>query len=752
MSKILLATMSLDIGGAETHIAELTRGLLARGHDVTIVSAGGVYVSELSEAGAKHYWAPLNTRRPRDMSKSLGVLSFLIKTERFDIVHAHARIPAFLCSILKRFYKFNFVTTAHWTFASGGLQKWLSSWGERSLAVSEDIKQYLISTYGVDEKNITVTVNGIDTGRFSPAVSGAEVRRELKIPEKAPVVVSVGRLDKTESAPTKMVQALLDSAAELSSRIKGLRIVIVGGGEDELRYFEQAAAINSQVGYTLVSMTGARSDINEILAAGDLFVGVSRSAMEALSTGVPAILAGSEGYLGLFAEDKLEAAIRTNFTCRGERQTEASQLLSEIAEYFEDFGKPLYEGRSARLGAYGREVIIKSYSVTRMVDDCEGVYSELLAAKSGGRPKRIVMSGYYGFDNAGDEAILQAVYTSVMSAHDSAEITVLSKNPVMTTQRYGYNAVGRFNPFRVLFSIRRSDALIFGGGSLLQDHTSTRSLMYYLAIIRVAKLFRKPVMIYANGIGPVEKPKNRERVRRAVESARIVTLRDVRSLEDLREMGVTRDDIAITGDPVYSMELPPEAERQSILRDAGIKAPFVAVSVRRHSDGAELFPKLANLLDMVHEKLGVELVFLPMQPAGDIAAAREVAALMRAPSLLPERSFSPRELMGILCHSELAVSMRLHTLIFAVRAGTPCAGIIIDPKLQANLEAAGLPGLGTPREFNAQLAFEEVERLFREREELSVRLTAVAEAQAERAKEDSRLVSKLTDIDGDKQS
>ena len=97
--KILMATMGMDIGGAETHIVELAKELKKQGHDVAIVSHGGVYVHEISGAGIRHYEAPLHRRSGRDMWRALGVLRRVISQERPDVVHAHARIPAFLCGI-----------------------------------------------------------------------------------------------------------------------------------------------------------------------------------------------------------------------------------------------------------------------------------------------------------------------------------------------------------------------------------------------------------------------------------------------------------------------------------------------------------------------------------------------------------------------------------------------------------------------------------------------------------------------------
>ena len=741
MSKILIAAMSLDLGGAETHIVELTRGLLARGHDVTVVSAGGAYVAELSAAGAKHYWAPLDKRKPRDMAKALGVLSFLIRTERFDVVHAHARIPAFLCGIMRRFHKFRFVTTAHWQFDARGLDKMLSNWGEHTLAVSEDIKQYLISTYNLPEEKITVTVNGIDTNKFSPAVSGETVRRELKLPVAAPVLVFVGRMDHTESAPTATIAALLDGAPELATRVKGLRIVLVGGGTREQEFMEKAAAVNSVVGREVIIMTGVRTDIPDVLAAADLFVGVSRSALEAMSLGLPVILAGSEGYLGLFEEDILDRAVNTNFCCRGEAKTETERLTADIAEFFKDFGKPLHEGTAARLGAYCRETVLKYYSVGRMTDDCELVYNATAANKA----KSVVMSGYFGYDNAGDDAIMQTVYGNIKRAAETAEITVLSKNPELTNGRYGYSSVGRFNPLQVRKAIKQSDALVFGGGSLLQDHTSTRSLMYYTTIIKMAKRFNKPVMIYANGIGPVVRPKNRERVRRAVESVKIVTLRDNGSLDELRSMGVTREDIVVTGDPVYAMTVPSEAECREIIDSAGIAAtrPYAVFAVRSGYGGEAVSTQLASLADRIYTELGFDIVFLAIQPVVDIAVSREVAAKMQSPAIIPERSFTARELVGLLKNARFAVSMRLHMLIFAERAGTPPCGIVVDPKIEANLKAFGLPGIGTPSELEAEHAFEIMNTMLINRARLSEALTRLSDEQRDRTETD---IEKLREL------
>jgi len=197
--KIFMATMGLGIGGAETHIVELAKELKARGHEVVIASNGGVYVAEVEEAGIRHYAVPMHRRSVGDMLRSRTLLRRILREERPDIVHAHARIPAFLCGTLQRELGFPFVTSCHGVFQVSGMLKLLSNWGQRTLAVSEDIRDYLIQEYGVPAGHITLTINGIDTEKFSPEVSGAAVREEF-LPryylddEQIPKVIAVDEL------------------------------------------------------------------------------------------------------------------------------------------------------------------------------------------------------------------------------------------------------------------------------------------------------------------------------------------------------------------------------------------------------------------------------------------------------------------------------------------------------------------------------------------------------------------------------
>ena len=284
--KILMVTMALDIGGAETHIVELAGELVRMGHQVTVVSNGGVYVPALEAAGVRHLEAPLHRRNPLLMAKSYASLRKIIRQERPDVVHAHARIPAFVCGLLKKRLDFPFVTTAHWVFKSGFLLRRLTDWGDYTIAVSDDIREYLTDNYGVDRNNITVTINGIDTGKFSPEVSGEAVREEFGIPAGDPVVAHVSRLDEDRALAAA---TLIEIAPALAKRVPRVRLLIAGGGDSFTELTRRAEEANLRIGYRCVILAGPRTDVNTFCAAGDVFVGVSRAALEAMATAKPVV-------------------------------------------------------------------------------------------------------------------------------------------------------------------------------------------------------------------------------------------------------------------------------------------------------------------------------------------------------------------------------------------------------------------------------------------------------------------------------
>ncbi len=720
--KILMALQGLNIGGAETHVLELSLALRRQGYDVVVVSNGGVYEKTLTEGGVRCLRAPLHRRSVATMLCALHALRHIIRTEKPDIVHAHARIPAFLCGLLQRQMGFAFVTTAHGVYYVNKTLRRLTNWGEQTLAVSEDICDYLETSYGVERENILLTVNGIDTERFSPRCDGAAARHALGIAADAPVLVHVSRLDAASTAVTRL---LLDAAPQLRAHVPGVRLVIVGSGEVYAQLRERADALNAAAGETYIHMTGARTDVPQLLAAGDLFVGVSRAALEAMAEEKPVLLAGSEGYIGLLSEERVALAQSTNLCCRGCGMADVQRLTDDILHAL-----ALEPVRRAQLGAMGRALVQRDYSVARMADDCLTAYRRVWAAR-----ERIVLSGYYGYRNLGDDAILLSLREQLSAAAPGAKLIALSNRPRETREKCGVDAVYRFNPFTVSRELRRCTVLVSGGGSLLQDSTSTRSLLYYTAILRLARHYGKRIMFYANGIGPVRSEKNRARVRAVAEAADVITLRDEASLTALREMGVTRQDIRVTADPVYAMHGLGRARGEELLRAQGLvgKRPVIGVSVRftRGTEGKAA--ELARFCDAVAER--ADVAFLILQQGKDELAAQAVRAQMHAPSVLLSAPYDPEGMMSMLSCMDAVVSTRLHSIIFAACERVSVLGIVYDPKVSACLSALGMPSAGMLSAFNADTALSALHALLDDRAGTAAQLDGAVSVLSARAEE-----------------
>ena len=707
--KILMVLMGLEIGGAETHVVELSKELKKQGYDIIVASNGGVYEKELAAAGIKHYHAPLNQRNAIKMARSYFILKKIIQKEKVDIVHSHARIPSFVCGLLKNRMKekFTFVTSAHWVFYTGMGLKYISNWGQKVVAVSDDIREYLMENYRVRYDDIFVTINGIDTEKFSPHTDQSRIRKEFGLTEEEPTLVYVSRMDESRALVARQLIAL---APKLATEIPGLRMLIVGGGDVYEELLEKAKEANAVAGRECITMTGGRTDINELVSVADVFVGVSRAALEAMAAEKPVVVAGNEGYIGLFGKEKLALAQENNFCCRGCEMSSEALLLRDVVYAFREMTA---DERKA-MGVYGREVIFEYYSVTKMANDCVEAYHA--AYKETRVPQyHVVMSGYYGFNNTGDEAIMLSMHKNIQQMGENYHITVLSNKPEETKEKYGIEAVYRFGLRDVFRAIRGCDVLLSGGGSLLQDSTSTRSLMYYLSITVMAKLMRKKVMLYANGIGPVSGKRNRQLVKQVVNRADLITLREENSYEELLSMGVNPKKCFVTADPVFTMDSISEEESRALLTAEGVPMdkPIVVVSVRNWKDMDQFIGRFAELCDAIIEKYDRNIVFLGMQMPHDITISEKVRAKMKQRAYILRNNHSPYEVMGIISQADFILSMRLHTLIFAARQSVPLVGFVYDPKIEYYLEKLDMPSGGSLKAFESQKTLEYVDDVIR---------------------------------------
>ena len=328
---------------------------------------------------------------------------------------------------------------------------------------------------------------------------------------------------------------------------------------------------------------------------------------------------------------------------------------------------------------------------------------------------KIVISGYYGSKNGGDEAMLAAMLEVLREEVSDLQVTVISLNPDYTKRRHNVDAVPMPDIFSIIKKIRAADLLISGGGSLLQNVTSGRSLYYYLAIIFFALACGKKVMLYAQGIGPVRGFLAHKFMNLIVNRVDLITVRDRGSLEELSRLKITRPKIFCTADPVLAIKpVPLEFGKKILARHSKTDNKFIGVAVR-HWLGWERFQtELAQALDRIIEATGATIVFIPMKFPEDIRSAVSTAALMKKNCVVLEEEFSTKEILSVVGCMEVLIGVRLHALIFAGVMGVPMVGISYDPKIERFLDSVGEKPSGNMADVTADKIFDETLKKFSE--------------------------------------
>lgn len=677
---VLLATMAMEIGGAETHVLELAKALKRMGIKVYVTSNGGVYVDELTKNGIEHFKLPLHNKNLKNMVVSYRGLKKIIREKNISLIHAHARIPAFLCGILYKKMNVHFITSAHWVFTTEFPFNILTNWGERTIAVSEDIKKYLTGNYKIEEKYIATTVNGIDTYKFSPNVGYEAIQHEFKFDKSKKKILYVARLDKSSCT---VAAQLINSAEGIYKEYQNFEMIIVGGGTDFKDLKAKAEEINNKLKQRLIIMTGPRTDVNRFYAMADFFVGVSRSALEAMAAERPVVLAGSEGYIGIYDETKKEISIKTNLCFRGCEQSTEEKLRADCVKLLKTDKERLEE-----LGKMSNELVRNYFSVDKMAEDTKRVYDEIMEVPL--RRYDAVISGYYGSRNSGDDALLCAIVRSLKKQSPGIKIVVLSRRPRETMKDFEVSSVYWLNVFSIIRVMKNAKLLIMGGGNLMQDSTSRRTIVYYLGIIKAAKRYGAKIMLYANGIGPLNYEKNINAVKYHLNnSVDYITLREEYSYNKLKELNVTETPVEVTADAAFLLPI-----QDKIPAGLGLnveKNKYFVVSVRGWKKiDLEFAEKVARLCDYIKSTYGLEAVFVSMQDSYDIKISKQVCDKMKNKGIFLSEKHGIEEMLGIVQNAAMIVGMRLHTIIYAACAGVPSIGLEYEPKVKAMMDYLGV--------------------------------------------------------------
>ena len=317
---------------------------------------------------------------------------------------------------------------------------------------------------------------------------------------------------------------------------------------------------------------------------------------------------------------------------------------------------------------------------------------------------RIVISGYYGFNNIGDESILKAVVENLQERLRRIEITVLSQNPENTREKFGVKAVGRMKPVQIIRSISKCDLLISGGGSLLQDVTSKRSILYYLAIMWIAILFRKKVFIYSQGIGPVNQKFNRWLMVKTLKRVSYIVVRDEGSREFLTDCGI---------DGIGRQIL--EEEHFDFQDERIDPTPKIGIAVKGRLKDRDFFEEVCEGIRELIEKYDARIVLIPFYFSEDMPFAEEIEKRFDGSVTLIRRKCLTDEMLSVIGNMDMLVGIRLHSLIHAAIMDVPMIGISYDPKVNAFLKSMDLKALCSVYDFKGEYLVEEVEKVWRNR-------------------------------------
>ena len=375
-------------------------------------------------------------------------------------------------------------------------------------------------------------------------------------------------------------------------------------------------------------------------------------------------------------------------------------------------------------------------------------------------PPRIVISGYYGFHNIGDEAILAGMVAAFSELSPDALLTVLSSSPEETKAEHAVEAIPRTNLQAIHSALRSCDLFISGGGGLLQDRTSQKSLLYYLALLFGAKRLGCKTMIMGQGIGPLLRPTSRWLVNKMVSQADAVTVRDHRSALLLQEIIPESLPVEVTSDLAFALPAlsSPLADPDlQLRRSAGEERKgLLGVSLRPWPGSASWLPAVSSALKTLSAQDGLHPFLIPFHSPSDGDLMNLLRSDLLSPTSAPadgsppipscldkepeiaQNLTTPQQALQAISRTKVLVGMRLHSLIFAAMAGVPFLALAYDPKVESFAAESAMPCLSLTS-LKAEQIVGEVRILLRGREERSRCLLDWARQNREKALRNVRL-------------
>jgi polysaccharide pyruvyl transferase CsaB len=313
----------------------------------------------------------------------------------------------------------------------------------------------------------------------------------------------------------------------------------------------------------------------------------------------------------------------------------------------------------------------------------------------------VVIAGYYGFENAGDELILVSLIRQIKRENPEERIVVFSNTPEETRNYFGVDAVRRWRPWAWAAPLLQADRFILGGGGLLQEDTGPWNHFYYLSLLVIAKLFGCRTEVVAIGVDPAKAAFNRFWTRFAFNHATDdASVRDEESRQALWDAGV-RLPISIRPDPVSDLEI-----------ESGPEAPRgIALAVSSSKGFPDRSQAIARLCDRLAAHLQVSIDLLVFYPREDEGFARQVANQTDAIRRIRLWQ-NPLDLLAWIPQYQMVAATRFHALVISAAAKTPFMGWGDQKKVASFCLAHRRPYINTELDWDEDRLFDQMTGLY----------------------------------------
>ncbi len=673
-----------DVGGAKTHVHSLLKELNKTITAEMICFTDGQFADEARELGI-----PTHIISGSFFSTLKDLVSFITEGG-FELIHCHGSKANMYGALLRKKLKLPVVTTVHSDYRLDYMGRPLHriTYGtintislrmlDYRIGVSDPIADMLVSR-GFDPHTTFSIYNGIDYSLNKPAMNRDEFFASIDFPvsEDDTVFGIAARLNPVKDMPT-----LIKAFAKTHQAVRSTKLVIAGDGEQHQELVELTESLGIK---DCVCFAGWVTDTTSFYGALDvnMLTSLSETFPYVLTEGARmccATISSNVGGVPLLIDHGVNGLLF--------QPGDVDTLSSHMTRLASDSELRLFMGRLLN------EKARRLYSIEATVSRQLGIYNTILRRKNASVRQRngVLICGAYGKGNAGDDAILEAIVAEMRSIDPDMPLYVLSRTPKATSVFYRVRSCHTFNVPGFLRIMKKTRLYLSGGGSLIQDVTSTRSLMYYLYSLKCAKKLGNRTIMYGCGIGPVSSEKNRKKAKKTINSyADIITLRENSSLDELRSMGVDKPEIILSADPALTLKPANDGAVDSYLISSGLdpKGAFICFALRPWQGFEEKIPCFAEAADYAFEKYGLTPVFLPIEPNRDVPAAESVVAQMKTDAIILPRPDTGSMAVGLMSRMKTLVSMRLHALIFAAGSGIPLVGVVYDPKVSAFLDYIG---------------------------------------------------------------